>query len=92
MDVTLHRHEDAQTLDGLIRRETDAKQRDRYRVVQLAAAGEQTRTIMHMLGRSRGFVQAWAAEIDRACAESWNKLTPERLMSITATKWLTHEN
>jgi len=33
-----------------------------------------------------------AAEIDRACAESWNKLTPDRLMSITATKWLTHEN
>jgi len=33
-----------------------------------------------------------AAEIDRACAETWNKLTPERLMSITATKWLTHEN
>lgn len=33
-----------------------------------------------------------AAEIDRACAESWNKLTPERLMSITATNWLTHEN
>lgn len=60
MDVTLHRPDDAQTLDGLIRRETDAKQRDRYRVVQLAAAGEQTRTIMHMLGRSRGFVQRWA--------------------------------
>ena len=31
-------------------------------------------------------------EIDRACAESWNKLTPERLKSITATRWLTHEN
>jgi len=60
MDVTLHRPEDAQTLDRLIRRETDAKQRDRYRVVQLAAAGQQTKAIMHMLGRSRGFVQAWA--------------------------------
>ena len=32
------------------------------------------------------------AEIDQACAESWNKLTPERLQSITATTWLTHEN
>ncbi len=33
MDVTLHRPDDAQTLAGLIRRETDAKHRDRYRVV-----------------------------------------------------------
>lgn len=33
-----------------------------------------------------------AADIDRACAVSWNKLTPERLTSITATPWLTHEN
>lgn len=33
-----------------------------------------------------------APDIDRACAESWNKLTPERLTSITATRWLTHEN
>lgn len=29
--------------------------------------------------------------IDRACRESWNKLTPERLKTITATAWLTHE-
>ena len=33
-----------------------------------------------------------AAEIDRACAENWNKLTPQRLQSLTATRWLTHEN
>jgi len=31
------------------------------------------------------------ADIDQACAESWNKLTPERLRSITATQWLAHE-
>ena len=30
--------------------------------------------------------------IDRACAESWNKLTAERLKTITATAWLTHED
>jgi len=60
MDVTLHHPDDAQTLDRLIRCETNAKQRDRYRVVRLATAGEQTKTIMHMLGRSRGFVQDWA--------------------------------
>ena len=60
MDATLHRPEDAQALAKLIRRETDAKQRDRYRVAQLAIAGEQCPTIMKMLGRSRGFVQDWA--------------------------------
>lgn len=32
------------------------------------------------------------ADIDRACHDSWNKLTPERLKTITATEWLTHEN
>lgn len=29
--------------------------------------------------------------IDAACRDSWNKLTPERLRSITATDWITHE-
>lgn len=32
------------------------------------------------------------ADIDEACRESWNKLTPERLKTITATSWLMHEN
>ncbi len=31
------------------------------------------------------------AAIDQACHESWNKLTPARLKTITATDWLTHE-
>jgi transposase len=31
------------------------------------------------------------AAIDQACRASWNKLTPERLRTITATSWLTHE-
>ena len=30
--------------------------------------------------------------IDQACKESWNQLTPERLRSITATEWITHED
>lgn len=60
MDVTLHQPEDAETLSLLIRQEANAKQRDRYRVVQLAIAGEQCPTIMRMLDRSRGFVQRWA--------------------------------
>ena len=32
-----------------------------------------------------------AKAIDVACRESWNKLTPERFQSITATAWMTHE-
>lgn len=60
MDVSLHTAEDADALAGLIRREHNAKQRDRYRVVQLAVGGERCPAIMKMLGRSRGFVQRWA--------------------------------
>ena len=60
MDVTYHRPTDVKTLQGLIRREANAKHRDRYRVVQLAAGGESCPAIMRMLGRSRGFVQRWA--------------------------------
>ena len=32
------------------------------------------------------------ADIDEACKVSWNKLTPKRLKTITATGWITHEN
>lgn len=39
---------------------------------------------------NRGFEDE--AAIDHACRESWNRLTPERLKSITATAWLTHVN
>lgn len=60
MDVCFHHPDDADALADLIRRERDVKQRDRWRVVQLAVAGEQCPTIMKMLGRSRGFVQRWA--------------------------------
>ena len=31
------------------------------------------------------------ADIDRACHDSWNNLTPERLKTLTATDRLTHE-
>lgn len=31
------------------------------------------------------------AAIDAACRDSWNQLTPRRLMTLTATEWLTHE-
>ncbi|MEM1355822.1 MAG: hypothetical protein AAGH88_13180 [Planctomycetota bacterium] len=39
---------------------------------------------------NRVFVDA--ADIDRACAESWNKLTLERLQTITHEAWLERAN
>lgn len=59
MDIPLKRPEDNQHLNHLIRTETNAKQRDRYRAIRLAINGEQTADIQHALGRSRGFVQRW---------------------------------
>ena len=43
----------------LVRKATNAKQRDRLRAVELAIAGQPTLAIMRMVGRSRGFVQRW---------------------------------
>jgi len=59
MDISLRRPAVAAELTDLIRQASNAKQRDRYRAVELAIAGETTPTIMRMLGRSRGFVQRW---------------------------------
>lgn len=60
MDVDWRCPEDVDTVCGLIRRETNAKQRDRYRVVELACSDVPTKQVMAMLSRSRGFVQRWA--------------------------------
>ena len=49
-------------LDELFRKashERNAKQRDRYRAVTLALEGYTTPQIMHMLARSKNFVQRW---------------------------------
>jgi putative transposase len=51
--------EDVGELQRRVRGERNAKQRDRYRAVLLALQGEQTKSIMEKLGRSRGFVQSW---------------------------------
>lgn len=32
------------------------------------------------------------AAIDKACAQSWNNLTPERIQSITKTQWIERAN
>jgi len=60
MDVDWRCSEDVVAVRGLIRRETNAKQRDRYRVVELACSDVPTKQVMVMLSRSRGFVQRWA--------------------------------
>ena len=59
MFISLRRSQDAAKLDRLIRKTTNAKQRDRYRVVQLAIDGWETADIQNALARSRGFVQRW---------------------------------
>jgi transposase len=60
MDIHPRQADDLTQLTQRIRRKKDAEQRDRYRVVVLAIAGEQTQAIQDTLERSRGFVQRWA--------------------------------
>lgn len=59
MDVTPHHLGDPGELRRRIRCETNAKQRDRYRVVWLALEGHTTSAIIEKVARSRGFVQRW---------------------------------
>lgn len=59
MNVSLHQLTDQDKLRRRIRRETDAKQRDRWRAVLLALEGTITVEIMDKLGRSKNFVQRW---------------------------------
>ena len=60
MQISLHNRQDLQQLRDRTRLERNAKQRDRYRAVLLALEGNQTKTIMQMLGRSKNFVQRWS--------------------------------
>jgi len=59
MNVKTHHPEDRQELLLRIQKETNAKQRDRYRAVLLALEGQFTETIMSILSRSKNFVQRW---------------------------------
>ena len=59
MNVNSHRPEDRQQLQIRIQKETNAKQRDRYRAVLLALDGHLTEAIMSTLSRSKNFVQRW---------------------------------
>ncbi len=59
MNVELRDSEDLQELRRRIRKEGNAKQRDRYRAVLLALEGALTAAIQEKLDRSKNFVQRW---------------------------------
>jgi transposase len=59
MHVQAHHPQDLSELERRIAAQTDARQRDRYRTVRLALAGEECPVIQEKLGRSKDFVQSW---------------------------------
>jgi transposase len=59
MELSLHHPQDLSVLRQLVRKESNAKQRDRYRAVVLALEGQTEPEIRLRLGRSRGFIQRW---------------------------------
>ena len=59
MDITPRHPEDPAELRRRIRKEANAKQRDRYRAVLLALEGKTTAEIRDKLDRSKNFVQRW---------------------------------
>lgn len=65
MTIVPHDEADRTRLVELVRRETDAKQRDRYRAVLLAMDGLEGDAIAEMTGRSPRFVDEWAARYRR---------------------------
>jgi len=60
MDIAPHHPTDLDELRHRIRKEPDAKQRDRWRAVLLALEGKTTAEIMDKLARSKNFVQRWS--------------------------------
>jgi transposase len=59
MEVSLKQPQDLSTLRQLVGKESNAKQRDRYRTVILALEGLSEPEIRLRLERSRGFIQRW---------------------------------
>ena len=59
MDVQERTAGERETFRALVRRESNAEQRDRYRAIALAIDGCLTNEIIEKLDRSRGFVQRW---------------------------------
>jgi transposase len=86
MDVHPHSDQDLLELPQRIRREKNAKQRDRYRVVLLALQGEEAPQIATQVARSRRFVQTWAYRYRdgglAALKERTRSGKPSRLSSV----------
>ena len=86
MTVTLHAAEDRQQLEKLAHRESNAKQRDRYRAVLLAIDGElEGDEIARRLGRSPRFIDKWLAAYRRGgLTELIPRKQPGRQPKLTA--------
>jgi transposase len=77
--------EDRQSLEELVRWETDARQRDRYRAVLLAMDDLEGDEIALRLGRSPRFVDEWAGRYRRGgIAALRPKKQPGRRPKLTA--------
>jgi len=84
MTVTPHDAGDRQLLDDLVRRQADAKQRDRYRAVLLAMDGLEGDEIALRLGRSPRFVDEWVGRYRRGGVEALRpKKQPGRRPKLT---------
>lgn len=59
MDVSARDPEDPRALLGLIAKERDADQRDRYRMVLLALQGQEKLAIARLLGVAKSTVELW---------------------------------
>jgi transposase len=87
MNVTPHQLNDIDELRRRVRKETNAKQRDRYRVVLLALEGKMEPDIRRMLHRSRGFIQRWVyAYRDQGIAGLFPQSPPGKPSKLTNTQ------
>jgi transposase len=93
MTVTLHDQEDRLTLQRLVKKELNAKQRDRYRAVLLAMDDLEGDEIAQQIDRSPRFVDEWVARYRRSGLEGLKprkqpgrvaKLTPEQEQQLKA--------
>ena len=93
MTVTPHAPGDRQSLEDLVRREANAKQRDRYRAVLLAMDDLEGDEVALRLGRSPRFVDEWVGRYRRGGPGALRpkkqpgrrpKLTPEQEEQLKA--------
>ncbi len=74
MRIIERREGDRKRLDALVRREKNAKQRDRFRAVLLALEGREKLDIARTISRSKSFVEQWAYAYRDASDGRWHNL------------------